>query len=205
MASKTNSFTTLVFLLIALIAGSANASPPVILVMGDSLSAAYGMPLEKGWVYLTQKRLQSRARLINASISGETTAGAAHNLPGLLQKYQPRIVILAIGANDGLRGHLPATIFMNLATMIEQSHQAGSAVILTGIDIPSNYGPAYREAFRSVYTKLAADYDIVFMASLFDEIYSRPDLLQGDGLHPNEKAQILIGDRIIESLNTLMN
>lgn len=173
--------------------------------MGDSLSAAYGMPLEKGWVHLTQKRMQSRARFVNASISAETTAGAAHNLPGLLQKHRPQIVILEIGANDGRRGHPPAAIFMNLAAMIERSLEAGSAVVLAGIDIPSNYGPAYREAFRSVYPKLAADYDIAFIASLFDEIYSRPDLLQDDRLHPNEKAQILIADRIFESLNTLLD
>ena len=185
--------------------GSANASRPAVVVIGDSISAAYGMPIEKGWVSLIQGRMQSRARFINAAISGETTAGAARSLTGLLEQYQPQVVILEIGANDGLRGHPPTVIYENIAGMIERSLHAGAAVLLTGIDIPSNYGPAYRDAFRSVYTKLAADYDIAFVPSIFGEIFSRPELLQDDGLHPNEAAQHLIADRVYPVLRTLLD
>ncbi len=163
------------------------------------------MPVEKGWVSLIQKRLPPQTRVINAAISGETTAGASRNLPGLLDQHRPQIVILELGANDGLRGHPPAVIKRNLADMIEQSMRSGARVVLTGIDIPSNYGPAYREAFRSVYTKLAADYDITFVPAIFDEIFSRPDLLQDDGLHPNEAAQHVIADRLFPVLKTLVD
>ena len=188
-----------------LFGASAGASPPTILIIGDSISAAYGMPVEKGWVSLIQKRLPPQTRVINAAISGETTAGASRNLPGLLDQHRPQIVILEIGANDGLRGHSPAVIERNLADMIKQSMRSGAQVLLTGIDIPSNYGPAYRDAFRSVYTKLAADYDITFVPSIFDEIFSRPDLLQDDGLHPNETAQHVIADLIFPLLKTLID
>ena len=205
MASKTSSFTALLLLLCFLIGGSANASQPAVIVIGDSISAAYGMPIEKGWVSLIQGRMQSRARFINAAISGETTAGAARSLTGLLKQYQPHVIILEIGANDGLRGHPPTVIYENLAGMIERSLHAGAAVLLTGIDIPSNYGPAYRDAFRSVYTKLAENYDIAFVPSIFNEIFSRPDLLQPDGLHPNEAAQHLIADHIYLVLSTLLD
>jgi len=193
----------LLFLL--LFGGSANASLPVVLVIGDSLSAAYGMPVEKGWVSLIKKRMQSRARIENESESAKTTPQVTHKLPDWLKKHQPQVVILEIGANDGLRGHPPSVIYTNLAGMIERSLQAGAAVLLTGIDIPANYGPAYRDAFRSVYTKLAADYDIAFIPSMFDEIFSRPELLQADGLHPNETAQHLIADRIYPVLRTLLD
>jgi len=177
----------------------------VVLVIGDSLSAAYGMPVEKGWVSLIKKRMQSRARIENESESAKTTPQVTHKLPDWLKKHQPQVVILEIGANDGLRGHPPSVIYTNLAGMIERSLQAGAAVLLTGIDIPANYGPAYRDAFRSVYTKLAADYDIAFIPSMFDEIFSRPELLQADGLHPNETAQHLIADRIYPVLRTLLD
>tara|TARA_Y100001934_G_C12250183_1_gene724726 strand:- start:225 stop:716 length:492 start_codon:yes stop_codon:yes gene_type:complete len=163
------------------------------------------MPIEKGWVSLIQRRMQTRARFINAAISGETTAGAAHSLTGLLEQHHPQVVILEIGANDGLRGHPPKVIYDNLAGIIERSLKAGAAVLLTGIDIPSNYGPTYRNAFRSVYPKLAANYDIAFVPSIFDKIFSRRELLQSDDLHPNEAAQHLIADHIFPVLTTLLD
>jgi len=163
------------------------------------------MPVEKGWVSLIQKRLPPQTRVIDAAESGKTTSGALRTLPALLDQHRPQIVILEIGANDGLRGHPPAVIERNLAELIEQSMRSGARVLLTGMDIPSNYGPAYREAFRSVYTNLAADYDITFVPSIFDEIFLRPDLLQEDGLHPNEAAQHVIADLIFPALQTLMD
>ena len=187
-----------------LIVTCVSAAPPIVLVIGDSISAAYGMPEEKGWVSLIHKRLPAGTEIVNAAQSGKTTSGALRILPELLDQHRPQVVILEIGANDGLRGHPPDVIKSNLASMITQSMQSGAHVLLTAIDIPSNYGSAYRNAFRSVYTKLAADYDIAFVPSLFDEIFLRPDLLQGDGLHPNEAAQHVIADRIILELKTLI-
>ena len=143
--------------------------------------------------------------MINASMSGETTAGASRTLPGLLGQHRPQIVILELGANDGFRGHPPAVIERNLAGMITQSMQSGAKVLMTAIDIPSNYGPDYRDAFRSVYTNLAADYDIAFVPSIFDEIFLGPDLLQDDGIHPNEAAQHVIVERILPVLINLLD
>jgi len=163
------------------------------------------MPVEKGWVSLIHKRLPPGTEIVNAAQSGKTTSGALRILPGLLDQHRPQIVILEIGANDGLRGHPPAVIERNLASMITQSMQSGARVLMTAMDIPSNYGPAYRDAFRSVYTNLAADYDIAFVPSIFDEIFLGPDLLQDDGIHPNEAAQHVIADRIFPVLNTLID
>lgn len=188
-----------------LLGAFANASPPTVLVIGDSISAAYGMPVEKGWVSLIHKRLPPGTEIVNAAQSGKTTSGALRILPGLLDQHRPQIVILEIGANDGLRGHPPAVIEKNLASMITQSMQSGAKVLMTAMDIPSNYGPAYRDAFRSVYTTLAADYDIAFVPSIFDEIFLGPDLLQDDGIHPNEAAQHVIADRIYPILKILID
>jgi len=193
----------LLFLL--LVGASARASLPTVLVIGDSITSGYGIPFEKNWVSLAQNRMRSKVRFINAAISGETTAGASRNLPGLLDEHRPRVVILEIGGNDGLRGHPPAVIYENLAGMIERSLQAGADVLLTGIDIPSNYGPAYRDAFRSVYTKLAADYAIAFVPSIITDIFSHPEMFQEDGVHLNEAAQQLIADRICPVIDTLID
>jgi acyl-CoA thioesterase-1 len=188
-----------------LVGASARASLPTVLVIGDSITSGYGIPFEKNWVSLAQNRMRSKVRFINAAISGETTAGASRNLPGLLDEHRPRVVILEIGGNDGLRGHPPAVIYENLAGMIERSLQAGADVLLTGIDIPSNYGPAYRDAFRSVYTKLAADYAIAFVPSIITDIFSHPEMFQEDGVHLNEAAQQLIADRICPVIDTLID
>ena len=205
MASKTSSFTTLLLLSLLLVGASARASLPAVLVIGDSITSGYGIPLEKNWVSLAQNRMRSKVRFINAAISGETTAGASRNLPGLLDEHRPRVVILEIGGNDGLRGHPPAVIYENLAGMIERSLQAGADVLLTGIDIPSNYGPAYRDAFRSVYTNLAADYAIAFIPSIITDIFSHPEMFQEDGVHLNEAAQQLIADQICPVIDTLID
>ncbi|MFL2550789.1 MAG: arylesterase [Arenicellales bacterium] len=205
MASKTSSFTTLLLLSLLLVGASARASLPAVLVIGDSITSGYGIPLEKNWVSLAQNRMRSKVRFINAAISGETTAGASRNLPGLLDEHRPRVVILEIGGNDGLRGHPPAVIYENLAGMIERSLQAGADVLLTGIDIPSNYGPAYRDAFRSVYTNLAADYAIAFIPSIITDIFSHPEMFQEDDVHLNEAAQQLIADQICPVIDTLID
>ncbi len=180
------------------------ASPGTILVVGDSLSAAYQMPQKAGWVNLLQEKLGSRRIIINASISGETTAGARHSLSGLLTRHQPGIVVLAIGANDGLRGHTPGAIENNLRAMVRAAQKSGASVLLVGMGIPANYGPAYRKAFQRVYSDLAETLSVTLLPSLFDDIFLRPGLLQADGIHPNQKAQLLICDTILQALQPLL-
>lgn len=179
----------------------ANGNQPIILVLGDSLSAAYQMPEDAGWVHLAQQDFGSRLKFINASVSGETTAGAKQSLPRLLERYQPSLVIIEIGANDGLRGHAPPAIKSNLSTMIQAGLSNGAAIALIEMDIPANYGSAYRDAFRSIYRELSDQFDIILIPSVFDEIFGDPQLLQADGLHPNQKAQILIKKRVLSTLS----
>ena len=174
-----------------------------ILVLGDSLSAAYQMAEEDGWVYLAQEELAGRAKFINASVSGETTAGARASLPALLARYDPDVVILEIGANDGFRGHPPLAIQQNLVAMIEMSTQSGAQVVLIEMDIPANYG-AYRTAFRETYSTVAETHSVSLVPSMFQDIFEKPSLLQSDGIHPNENAQPIIRDRILAVLQELL-
>lgn len=175
------------------------------MVLGDSLSAAYQMPVKAGWVSLAQKQLGSGVKFINAAVSGETTAGARRTLPTLIEAHQPDLVILEIGANDGLRGHPPVAIKMNLTDMIEMSLASGAKIALVEMDIPANYGEAYRRAFKSVYSDLASRLPVTLIPSVFDDIFGKPELLQEDGLHPNEQAQVLIKDAIISAVEPILD
>lgn len=169
---------------------SAVVEKPVILVMGDSLSAAYGMPREAGWVALLQTRLNAcDYRIVNASISGETTAGALTRLPRALEQHQPAIVILELGGNDGLRGIAVPEFRRNLARLISLSRAAGAKVLLTGIRLPSNYGPQYTEKFFAVYAALAAEYDTALVPFFMAGVALNPELMQGDDIHPNAAGQ----------------
>ncbi|MCB1795097.1 MAG: arylesterase, partial [Candidatus Competibacteraceae bacterium] len=142
--------------------GSAvRAESPVILVLGDSLSAGYGIPVEKGWVSLLQRRLVERGfpyRVVNASISGDTTSGGLSRLPAALELHRPAIVVLELGANDGLRGQPPMAMSRNLSRMIERSQQAGARVLLAEMRIPPNYGPLYAQKFQATFGELAQHY-----------------------------------------------
>ena len=140
---------------------AAETTPPTkILVWGDSLSAAYGIPVDKGWVNLLQQKLQNNAVINNGSISGETTAGGLTRLPAALQTYQPDYVLLELGANDGLRGIKTDTMQANLEQMIQLAQQAKAKVVLLGIKLPPNYGSAYTQKFEAVYTNLAKQYNL---------------------------------------------
>ncbi|WP_346799176.1 arylesterase [Halomonas sp. Bachu 37] len=186
-------------------AGTAHAeSRPTLLIMGDSLSAAYGIEQEQGWVNLLAQRLDDDARVVNASISGETTSGGAERFPRLLEEYSPDIVLLELGGNDGLRGLPPGQMRGHLATMIEAAQQAEANVLLLGIDIPPNYGQAYRDAFTGVYHELAADYDIDLVPFLLEGIALDTQLMQGDGVHPTASAQPRILDNVWPALEPLL-
>lgn len=165
---------------------------PVLLVFGDSLSAAYGLASEQGWVSLLQTRLVREGyefQLVNASVSGETTAGGAARLARALNLHKPSIVLLELGANDGLRG-LPLTESRaNLAGMIELARKSGATVMLIGVHLPANYGERYRRQFDAMYASLAQEYHLAWLPFLLDKVATDRSLMQADGLHPQAAGE----------------
>lgn len=188
-----------------LMAGPLHAAPdPTILVMGDSLSAAYGIEQDAGWVSLLQKRLDDKADVINASISGETTSGGITRLPEQLRQQSPDIVLLELGGNDGLRGLPPGQMHDNLRAMIEASQAASAEVLLIGIDIPPNYGEAYRNAFTGTYEALAEEYELALVPFLLEGVALEPELMQSDGIHPTAEAQPRLLETVWPKLEPLL-
>lgn len=186
-------------------------SQATLLVMGDSLSAAYGMPSEQGWVALLQQKLNAKTKevglqvnVVNASLSGETTSGGLQRLAGLLTEHQPRYVIIELGANDALRGQNLNQTQRNLARMIELSQQIQADVLLLGIRLPTNYGPAYDAALARVYAQLAAQFNVPLDPFFLETVALEPDLMQDDALHPNAQAQPLILERVWPQLYPLL-
>jgi acyl-CoA thioesterase-1 len=185
-----------------------SVSASTILIVGDSLSAAYGMPVEQGWVRLLQRRLATdhySYTIVNASISGDTTANALNRLPQALSRHQPAIVVLELGGNDGLRGLSLAEMKRNLAAMIRTTRQHEAEVLLIGVQLPPNYGPRYTQTFHAVYHELAQEYDLALLPSLVDGVGTQTDLMQSDGIHPNSKAQPLIVTRVWQQLRSLID
>ena len=183
------------------------APAKTLVVYGDSLSAAYGIAEEDGWVSLLEERMAEKAPgwdLVNASISGETTDGGLRRIEGMLDTQSPELVILELGGNDGLRGKDPATIQSNLATMVERIRAEGARVLLVGIEIPPNYGRAYTKAFREQYRSLAEQEDLAFIPFLLEGIHNSEGMMQDDGIHPTAAAQPLIRDRVWEALQPLL-
>ncbi|MGM0450340.1 MAG: arylesterase [Pseudomonadota bacterium] len=178
-----------------------------LVVYGDSLSAAYGIAEEDGWVSLLEERMAQEApewQVVNASVSGETTDGGLRRIERMLENQSPELVILELGGNDGLRGKDPSAIQSNLATMVERIREAGARVLLVGIEIPPNYGRAYTDAFRNQYRGLAKDKDLAFIPFLLEAIHDRDGMMQDDGIHPTAKAQPLIRDRMWEAVQPLL-
>ncbi|MET0226475.1 MAG: arylesterase [Dokdonella sp.] len=177
----------------------ATAATPPILVLGDSLSAAHGIAVKDGWVSLLTERLQAATpprAVVNASISGETTAGGLARLPQLLTDHQPALVIVELGANDGLRGLPLAEARANLVKILTAVRAAGAHALLVGIELPVNYGPQYRDGLRSMYRGLADEFNAPLLPFLLDGVALDPDLMQDDGLHPNAKAQPKVLDNV---------
>ena len=179
-----------------------------VLVVGDSLSAAHNIPAASGWVNLLQQRVKQQIKappaIINASISGETTAGALTRLPGLLEKHRPSVVVIELGGNDALRGLTPAQLRGNLEKMIVASQKADAKVLLLGIDVPPNYGPAYRQRLRQTYAELARQYDVPLLPFLLEGVALKPNLMQADGLHPTAAAQPQVLDNVWPLLKPLL-
>ena len=170
-----------------------------VLVFGDSLSASYGIKEEQGWVNLLSKKLrqaQSPYSVINASVSGETSSGGLSRLPAVLAEFQPSVVILELGGNDGLRGLPLTTLQVNLEEMVSLSQQAGAEVLLAGIQIPPNYGPRYTEPFYALFGEIADTEELPFVPFLIDGIPQQPELMQNDGIHPRAEAQHMILDNV---------
>ena len=197
----------LLFWLASLSSSLVQAEAPVILVFGDSLSAAYGMPAEQGWVSLLQRRLAERGypqRIVNASISGETTSGGLSRLPAALKQHRPALVILELGANDGLLGQPPMTMSHNLARMIELAQQANAQVLLAEMRIPPNYGPLYTQKFQAAFGELAEKYHIPLIPFMLDGVSGNAALIQDDGLHPRAEAQARILDNVWPTLEAAL-
>jgi acyl-CoA thioesterase-1 len=179
--------------------GLASNQGPTVLIMGDSLSAGFGIDTEQGWTVLLQRRLESKGygyTVANASISGDTTTGGLRRLPRALERLKPDIVIIELGGNDGLRGTPVELIHTNLSKMIEQSIDSGARVILTGIQIPPNYGPAYTDAFRNIYPSLAEQFDIGLIEFFLKNVALNPSLMQADGIHPNAAGQPILLENV---------
>jgi len=191
---------SLLLSIVSLIPPIAGATePPVLLILGDSLSAGYGMDREQSWVNLLDNRLKEGGysyRIFNSSISGDTTQGGLARLPRLLDRYRPVIVMLELGANDGLRGINPDITRENLKRMIQQSQDNGARVLLAGIKLPPNYGSAYLQQFESIYGDLAKEFDTLLVPFFMEGVALRPDLLQADNIHPNEKGQPVLLDNV---------
>ncbi|MGV8961264.1 MAG: arylesterase [Stenotrophomonas sp.] len=187
------------------------ATSPVrtsVLVVGDSLSAAHNIPAASGWVTLLDQRVRAQLRpppaIINASVSGETTSGALTRLPALLQKHNPRVVVIELGGNDALRGLSPAQLRRNLERMVVLSVESGARVLLLGIDVPPNYGPVYRQRLRQTYVDVAREHGAALVPFFLEGVALQPALMQADGLHPTAAAQPRLLDNVWPVLHPML-
>lgn len=192
-----------------LLSGSvgAQAAPKTLLVYGDSLSAGYGLARETGWVDLLAQRIKQNGypwRVVNASISGETTAGGATRLPAVLRQHRPTIVVIELGGNDGLRGLPVDAMRANLDRMIQAAKRAGAQPVLVGMRLPPNYGTQYTTKFHDSYRALAQRHDIVLIPFLLERVAARADFFQLDMIHPTAQAQPLILDEVWPYLEPLI-
>jgi acyl-CoA thioesterase-1 len=178
-----------------------------VLVVGDSISAAFGLDTRQGWVALLQQRLQEGGfehQVVNASISGDTSAGGAARLPALLAQHRPQLVIIELGGNDGLRGQSPAQLQQNLARMVDASREAGAGVLLLGMRLPPNYGQRYTQAFAQVYADLAMDKEVALVPFFLEGVGGVAGMMQADGIHPTADAQPLMLDNVWPTLQPLL-
>lgn len=178
---------------------AAAGEQPTVLVLGDSLSAGYGLSRDESWTRLLQRRLDETGRpymVVNASISGDTTRGGVARLPRALNIHQPALVIIELGGNDGLRGIPPEEIRRNLSEMVRLSEESGAAVLLTGMRIPPNYGPEYTQEFRDAYREVSDETGVPLTPFVLEDIALEPGMMQEDGIHPTAAAQPLILDKL---------
>jgi acyl-CoA thioesterase I len=197
----------LLFVALAIHASAAYSASKTILVLGDSLSAEYGLIRGTGWVPLLIERLKTEKRdanVVNASISGETTSGGKSRLPALLEKHRPDIVIIELGANDGLRGLSIAATEKNLRDMIEMTKKSDAKVLLAGMQIPPNYGTDYTRRFTAMYPKLSKELKVALVPFLMENFAHQPAMFQADRIHPTSEAQPIILDNVWPHLKPLL-
>jgi acyl-CoA thioesterase-1 len=199
-------FLTFVMLLVSV--GVHGADRPAVLVFGDSLSAGYGLDVDQSWPALLQSRLSASGyehRVVNASISGETTEGGVTRIEATLARFTPDLIILELGGNDGLRGFPAERMQGNLRKIIETAQASNTAVVLLGIRIPTNYGPRYTKAFENVYRELAQQLDVPWIEFFMDGIALNKELMQDDGIHPNAEAQPILLDNAWPIISTALD
>jgi len=187
--------------------GSAYSAPKTVLVVGDSLSAEYGLARGTGWVALLEQKLKAAkldARIVNASISGDTTSGGRTRLQALLDQHKPDVMVLELGANDALRGLPLASTEDNLRAMIKAAKAINARVLLLGMQIPPNYGPEYTRQFSAVYSKLSSEQKVPLVPFFLERLVERPELFQSDRLHPTAEAQPVLLDTVWPRLQPLL-
>jgi acyl-CoA thioesterase-1 len=188
-------------------AGSTARENATILVMGDSISAAYGIQRDEGWVNLLSTALlqsEHAYKVVNASISGETTSGGLARLPQALDTHDPEVVLIELGGNDGLRGYPTETIQANLRGMVDLAREQNRAVVLIGMQIPPNYGPRYTRAFFDMYAQIAAETEVTLVPFFLEHVALEPGLMQDDGIHPTADAQPLLLETLWAYLEPLL-
>jgi acyl-CoA thioesterase-1 len=195
------------FVVVLLSAPVFGADRPTVLVFGDSLSAGFGIEVDQSWTSLLQTRLEEQGyehRVVNASISGETTEGGASRIASAIETFAPDLIILELGGNDGLRGFPPQRMKVNLGKIIASSTASGAAVVVLGIRIPPNYGPRYIEAFDNVFREVAAEYEVPWIEFFMEGVALNEELMQGDGIHPNAAAQPVLLDNAWPMINAAL-
>lgn len=186
---------------------AADKKPASILVLGDSLSGAYGINTQEGWVALLQQKISKHGfeyKVINASVSGDTTRTGLSRIDSALQQHKPAIVIVALGGNDGLRGLAFSEIESSLANIIERCQQYNTSVLLAGVRLPPNYGPAYNEKFAALYRGLSERYGVTLVPRMLDQVAENPELMQEDGIHPKAEAQAQIMQNVWVGLEQML-
>jgi acyl-CoA thioesterase-1 len=195
------------FGLMLVLAAPLRAEQPVILVVGDSIGAGFGLPVEQSWPRLLERRVRSAGyghRVLNASVTGDTTRGGLVRLPDLLERHAPSIVIIELGGNDGLRGISTREMRQNLERMVELARASGARVLLAGMRLPPNYGPAFTERFHRVYHEVAQAKDVALVPFLMEGVATDEDLMQPDGIHPNAAAQPRLLDNLWPAVAALL-
>lgn len=196
------------YCLVLIAATSLAAPPPTILVLGDSLSSAYGISDQQGWVRLLEDRLDANGyphEVVNASISGDTTRDALSRLDATLDRHRPSIVIVELGGNDGLRAFAIETIEDNLSRILKSVREIDAKIVLAGMRMPPNYGPIYAGDFQAIYPRLADEFETTLVPFFMEGVASNPELMQDDGIHPNAAAQPRLLDNIWPVLEPLLD
>lgn len=193
--------------MVTLLLWAQGAAAGTLLVLGDSISAAFGLDTRQGWVSLLEQRLAAEGfdyQVVNASVSGDTSAGGLARLPTLLAEHRPQLVIVELGGNDGLRGQPPAQLQQNLAAIIQGARESGARVLLLGMQLPPNYGARYNALFSQVYADVAGAAQVPLLGFFLDGVGGVPALMQGDGIHPNAAAQPRLLDNLWPQLKPLL-